>query len=82
MDTAEIVVDMEVQKRLFALLVARSGVCGPPVAALCTSGTISKEHRRNSLRILPILVLALIGPGVLIDCLLHPDDSYRDNRFP
>ena len=50
----------------FRWLVAQIGVFGPSLAALAVSATVRRELRQNSLRILPVLVLALVGPGVFI----------------
>jgi membrane protease YdiL (CAAX protease family) len=50
----------------FRWLVAQIGAFGPSLAALAVSATVRRELRQNSLRILPVLVLALVGPGVFI----------------
>jgi len=50
----------------FRWLVAQIGVFGPSLAALVVSGAIRRDLRRNSLRILPILLLPLVVPGLLI----------------
>jgi membrane protease YdiL (CAAX protease family) len=49
----------------FRWLFAQIGVFGPSLAALLVSGIIRKELRYNALRILPVLLLPLIVPGVL-----------------
>ena len=50
----------------FRWLVAQIGVFGPSLGALAVSGAMRRELRENSLRILPILVLPLVAPGVFI----------------
>jgi len=50
----------------FRWLVAQIGVFGPSLAALIASGVTRGELRWNSLRILPILILPLVVPGLLI----------------
>lgn len=50
----------------FRWLIAQIGVFGPSLAALLVSGVFHKELRRNSMRILPFLLLPLVIPGILI----------------
>jgi membrane protease YdiL (CAAX protease family) len=50
----------------FRWLVAQIGVFGPSVAALIVAGARGRELLRNSLRILPVLLLPLAVPGILI----------------
>ena len=47
-------------------LVAQIGVMGPSLAALFVSGSLSRELRRNSLRLLPFVLGPLAVPGILI----------------
>jgi membrane protease YdiL (CAAX protease family) len=47
-------------------LFAQLGVCGPSLTALLVSGMKRKDLRPNGLRMLPVLLLPLILPGVLI----------------
>lgn len=47
-------------------LVAQIGVFGPTIAALIVSGAASRELRRNSLRLLPVVLVPLVVPGMLI----------------
>lgn len=47
-------------------LFAQVGVYAPSLAALIVSGLSNKERRWNSLRILPVLLLPLLIPGLLI----------------
>jgi membrane protease YdiL (CAAX protease family) len=49
----------------FRWLFAQIGVFGPSLTALLVSGIIWKELRYNALRILPLLLLPLVIPGVL-----------------
>ncbi len=49
----------------FRWLFAQIGVFGPSLAALLMSVIIRKELRYNALRMLPILLLPLVIPGVL-----------------
>jgi membrane protease YdiL (CAAX protease family) len=57
----------------FRWLVAQVGVLGPSLAALMVSGTLRRELRQNSLRILPILLLPIVVPGLLIARGAPPD---------
>jgi len=47
-------------------LIAQIGVMGPSLAALLVSGSLGRELRRNSLRLLPFILSPLIVPGILI----------------
>lgn len=47
-------------------LVAQIGVMGPSLAALLVSGFLSRELRRNSLRVLPLVLGPLVVPGILV----------------
>jgi len=47
-------------------LVAQIGVMGPSLAALSVSGSLSRELRRNSLRLLPFVLGPLVVPGILV----------------
>lgn len=49
----------------FRWLIAQIGVAGPSLAALLVSGIIHKELRPNVLRMLPVILLPLVLPGVL-----------------
>ncbi len=50
----------------FHWLVAQVGVFGPSLAALIASGVTRRGLRWNSLRILPVLILSLVVPGLLV----------------
>jgi membrane protease YdiL (CAAX protease family) len=50
----------------FRWLFAQAGVFGPSLAALLVSGWLRRELRRNAVRMLPVLVIPLVAPGVLI----------------
>jgi membrane protease YdiL (CAAX protease family) len=47
-------------------LVAQIGVMGPSLAALLVSGSLSRELRWNSLRLLPLVLGPLAVPGILV----------------
>ena len=47
-------------------LVAQIGVMGPSLAALLVSGSLSRELRWNSLRLLPFVLGPLVVPGILV----------------
>jgi membrane protease YdiL (CAAX protease family) len=47
-------------------LIAQVGVFGPTFAALIVSGAAGRELRRSSLRIVPVVVLPLLVPGLPI----------------
>src|SRR5512135_2757038 len=47
-------------------LVAQIGVMGPSLGALLVSGCLSRELRRNSLRLLPFVLGPLVVPGMLV----------------
>ncbi|MBP1643261.1 MAG: family intrarane metalloprotease [Acidobacteria bacterium] len=47
-------------------LVAQIGVMGPALAALFVSGSLSRELRWNSLRLLPVVLVPLVVPGTLV----------------
>lgn len=47
-------------------LVAQIGVMVPSLAALFVSGSLSRELRRNSLRLLPFVLGPLAVPGILV----------------
>jgi len=50
----------------FHWLVAQIGVFAPSLAALVASGIIRRELGQNSLRILPVLLLPVVVPGLLV----------------
>lgn len=47
-------------------LIAQFGVMGPSLAALIVSAFLSRDLRRNSLRLLPVLLGPLLVPGILV----------------
>lgn len=47
-------------------LIAQIGVMGPSLAALLVSGSLSRDLRWNSLRLLPLVLGPLVVPGILV----------------
>lgn len=47
-------------------IVAQIGVMGPSLAALLVSGSLNRELRGNSVRLLPVVLVPLVFPGVLV----------------
>lgn len=47
-------------------LIAQVGVMGPSLAALLVSGSMNRAMRRNSLRLLPVVLGPLLIPGLLV----------------
>ncbi|MBP2681921.1 MAG: amino terminal protease family protein, partial [Candidatus Krumholzibacteriota bacterium] len=50
----------------FRWLVAQVGVFGPTFGALLVSGAARRDLRTNSMRMLPVMVLPLVAPGIFI----------------
>jgi len=47
-------------------LVAQIGVMGPSLAALLVSGSLNRHLRWNSFRLLPVVLVPLVVPGILV----------------